>query len=334
MILDKSNWQRFGEGFAVIGGAIGFDNTRYCFVLEEIDANAHRDPLPQMRLLFARMERPLERRFFRVDFSDLRYPTVASARTDGIDEFIGVDLGGNVAVYNDVVAEVGLEQPDINPRWHDNQRSGPVNRVKRVNGRLYAVCHDRRLFERKGAGNWVEFPGLERPAERLDPKASALDFGFVDMDAFDESDVYAVGGCGDVWHYDGRQWRRCDFPSNESLDVVCCAGDGKVYISGNKGSLWVGRGDTWRRIAEKQFSVSFNDMVWFAGRVWCSNNYALYTVGKDGPEPADVPPVVQLTTRRLDVSADRSRLLSVGKRGASLFDGKEWQLLFDVEQLD
>jgi hypothetical protein len=60
----------------------------------------------------------------------------------------------------------------------------------------------------------------------------------------------------------------------------------------------------------------------------------LHKLGKEGLDPADVPPFVQLTTRRLDVSADRSRLLSAGKRGASLFDGKEWQLLFDVEQLD
>jgi photosystem II stability/assembly factor-like uncharacterized protein len=334
MILDKSNWERFGEGFGVIGGAIGFDNTRYCFVLEELDTNIHRDPLPTIRLLFARMERPLERRFFRVGFNNIEFPSVASARTGGLDEFVGVDLRGNVMVYNDVVEKVGLEQPDIDPRWHDGKRSGPVSRVKRVNGRLYAVCRDRRILERKGQGQWAEFPGLERPAERLDPKVSTLDFGFVDMDAFSETDVYAVGGKGDVWHYDGKEWRRRDFPSNEWLDTVCCAGDGEVYVSGNHGSLWVGSGDTWRRICAAKYTVSFNDTVWFADRLWCVNDYALYNLGKEGLEPADVPPSVQLTTRRLDVSADRSLMLSAGKRGASLFDGKQWQLLFDVEQLD
>jgi hypothetical protein len=334
MILDKSTWNRFGEDYNVIGGAIGFDNTRYCFVLEESDINVHRDPPPTIRLLYARMERPLERRFFRVGFNDLQYPSVASARTGGQDEFIGVDLRGNVMVYNDVVEKVGLESPDIDTRWHGGKRKAPVSRVKRVNGRLYAVCRDRRILERKGAGQWSEFPGLQRPVERQAEGVPILDFGFVDMDAFGESDIYAVGGKGDVWHYDGKEWRRRDFPSNEWLDAVCCGGDGKVYISGNNGSLWVGSGDTWRRISEAQFTVSFNDLVWFADRLWASNDYALYTLGKEGPEPADVPPFVQLTTRRLDVSADRSRLLSVGKRGASLFDGKEWQLLFDVEQLD
>jgi hypothetical protein len=71
-----------------------------------------------------------------------------------------------------------------------------------------------------------------------------------------------------------------------------------------------------------------------APRLLLGVGVALWRKRAEGLEPADLPPFVQLTTRRLDVSADRSPMLSAGKRGASLFDGKQWQLLFDVEQLD
>lgn len=155
-----------------------------------------------------------------------------------------------------------------------------------------------------------------------------LDFGFADMDAFGESDVHAVGGTGDVWRYDGKRWRRCDFPSNEWLFTVCCAGDGNGYITGNMGSLWMGCGDKCKQLSIGAYSVSFNDTVWFAGKLWCVNDYALYTLGKRGLSTERIPPFTQLTMRRLNVSADRSPMISAGNHGASLHDGKEWRVLF------
>ncbi len=31
-------------------------------------------------------------------------------------------------------------------------------------------------------------------------------WGFDDLDGFSEQDMYAVGGAGDVWHYNGEIW--------------------------------------------------------------------------------------------------------------------------------
>jgi hypothetical protein len=333
MIIDKEKWTRFVSGFGVVGGMIGFDNSRYCFILEEKERNIHRDPPPKVRLLFARMERPLERRFYSIDFSALEFPRFASAFTGGLHEFVVCDMDGNTIVYNDVVADIGPEEPGIVTTWSDEGHNATVQRLKRVNGKMYAVCRDRRILERKGGGVWTEFPGLARPAERSDKHAGNREFGFADMDAYSPGDIYAVGGRGDVWHCNGTEWRRCNFPSDDPLETVCCAGDGKVYITGNRGSLWVGKGDIWKQLSEAVFSVSFNDTVWFADKLWCSNDYALYTLENDGLQPAAVADSVQLTTRRLDVSADRSLLLSAGKHGASLFDGKQWQLLFSATEL-
>lgn len=59
--------------------------------------------------------------------------------------------------------------------------------------------------------------------------------GFEDFDGWSESDTYAVGGYGDVWHFDGKGRRQIPFPTDKPLKSVCCGGDGQVYISGYEG---------------------------------------------------------------------------------------------------
>lgn len=332
MIIDKANWERFIEGFNVVGGAIGFGNDRYCFVLERDDDNPHRDPLPDLRLLFARTERPIERRFFRQDFEGFNFSTAVFASTAGVEEFVVADLHGSVIAYGDWGGglKVNVEKPGVDTSWDEGRQRAGIPRLKRVNGAIFAVALDRLLLERKGPSQWNALDGLERPKERLIESTNPLSFGFNDMDAFGPADMYAAGGKGDVWHFDGKSWRRRDFPSNEWLHTICCAGDGNVYITGKMGSMWQGRGDKWKKLADDVFSVPFNDSVWFAGKLWCSSDYGLYVLGQRGLKLAEVDSDVQLTARRLDVSPDGSRLLSCGNHGASVFDGRTWQLLFSA----
>jgi hypothetical protein len=93
------------------------------------------------------------------------------------------------------------------------------------------------------------------------------------MDAFSESDMYAVGGHGDVWHYDGKRWTQMGFPSNVQLGTVTCAGDGNVYISGEGGSLWVGQKSTWKSVYKGSSSILWNDVLWFDDKLWLSSDY-------------------------------------------------------------
>ncbi|QED70800.1 hypothetical protein FTV92_12950 [Escherichia coli] len=98
----------------------------------------------------------------------------------------------------------------------------------------------RRIYKRADTGQWDKvdagFPVIE----------SDTDQGFSDLDAFSDQDIYAVGGQGDVWRYDGHKWNMCGFPSNEQLSTVVCAPDGNVYIGGEGGNIWVGRKNTGR----------------------------------------------------------------------------------------
>ncbi len=146
-------------------------------------------------------------------------------------------------------------------------KSPSPKRIKCIDGQTYSVGGGRSLYKRVEVGKWVPFQ------DGLPTVKSSNALGFRDLDAFSQSSMYAVGGHGDVWHYDGTQWRQMGFPSNVQLATVTCAGDGNVYISGEGGSLWVGEKSTWKSIYQGTSSILWNDVLWFQDRLWLSSDY-------------------------------------------------------------
>ncbi|GGC13591.1 hypothetical protein GCM10011572_38740 [Pseudoduganella buxea] len=142
-----------------------------------------------------------------------------------------------------------------------------TKRLKCINGFTYSVGVGRAVYKRVAIGKWITFTnGI--------PKVEAdTNQGFSDIDAFSDEDMYAVGGHGDVWHYDGEKWTQLGFPNNVRLETVTCAGDGNVYISGEGGSLWVGNKSTWKRIHKGSSSILWNDVLWFQDKLWLASDY-------------------------------------------------------------
>ena len=140
-------------------------------------------------------------------------------------------------------------------------------RIKCINDYAYSVGDRRKIYKRVDIGKWEKFADLPRGGEDIE------NYGFNDMDAFSESDMYAVGGAGDVWHFDGKAWEQQGFPSNVELATVTCAGDGHVYISGEGGSLWRGRESTWKKIYTGGSSILWNDVLWFEDKLWLASDY-------------------------------------------------------------
>jgi len=132
-------------------------------------------------------------------------------------------------------------------REGDEEQIDPGNmpmtqKIKCIDDYAYSVGRARSIYKRIDLGKWVKldngFPDEE----------SSFNIGFYDMDGFSETDMYAVGGHGDIWHYDGTIWTQEGFPSNMQLNTVTCAGDGYVYVSGMGGTLWRGRNSTWEKL--------------------------------------------------------------------------------------
>lgn len=224
-----------------------------------------------------------------------------------------------VAVHGD--AGDGM-WPDIPQSDEGPLSSGPKN-LSTIDGRLYVCGGWRHVCYLDDDQTWVSIR-----ANLTDPPAEKVtDYGFDAIAGFNANDIYAVGGEGDVWRYDGKLWRQCAVPTNMLMESVCCAGDGNVYVGLQSGGLMRGREDSWEVIHEDRMSVPFKDIVWFQDRLWCTSEYGLWTLDAKGRlVDADVPPEIRACAGNLS-AADGVMLLG-GLGGAAICDGKAWHRLY------
>ncbi|HZF98834.1 MAG TPA: hypothetical protein VEY92_11460 [Pseudoxanthomonas sp.] len=204
-------------------------------------------------------------------------------------------------------------------------------RIKCLDGYAYAVGTSRDILKRVNVGRWEPFNRKGFPAEQTSFRTTreAIKYGtamgFNDIDGPNESLLYAVGGKGDVWRYDGHRWQQCDFPSNEQLGTVTVAGDGNVYITGEGGNLWVGEKDNWRLIEPGGSSVLYNDTVWYRGELWLCSDYQLRVLRDGKLERPKFDGQDLYMTGHMDAYGD---LLLIGGGGSAwLFDGEQWRCL-------
>jgi len=192
-------------------------------------------------------------------------------------------------------------------------------RIKCINGYAYSVGRERKIYKRVEIGKWERFANLPGSKENIE------EVGFNDMDAFSETDMYAVGGHGDVWHYDGREWLQMGFPSNVELATVTCADDGTVYVSGEGGSLWQGRESTWKPIYKGGSSILWNDVLWFEDKLWLASDYQFRIW--DGKEMSPVTHNGENVPIYGHMDARDGLLVVASPEVVMAYDGKEWRTL-------
>ena len=203
-----------------------------------------------------------------------------------------------------------------------------------IDGYLYVCGSGRSVCRRRGINDWEPFC-FDLPVPTLkeyDDVNLNEAITFLDIDGFNEADMYVVGGQGVVWYLKEKSWHQIDFPSNMYLESVCCAGDGYVYISAQSGTLFKGRDDRWEMIHRGDFTLPFKDMVWHQEQLWCTNNYGLWTLSGKGLVQADIPSEMYVCAGNLSV-ADGVMLMA-GTHGAAFHDGKEWHLIFNQHAME
>lgn len=246
---------------------------------------------------------------------------MAGASQKPLWQNINIDRLGQVYVKGSGVTEI---ENTIPGGGGEGPMRGDVRRLKQINGWLYASGGGRSLCKRLGRNDWEEIGVL--------PPEGKGEVGFDDFDGFSEADIYAAGGRGDVWHYDGSAWRQLPFPSKMWIESVCCGADGHVYIGAQNGHVFRGRGNRWEHIHEGDLSLPFKDMVWFGDRIYATNDYGLWEI-KDGivgrsSEPADI------TICSGNLSVGDGVMLLAGHYGAALHDGNSWVQLFSIAKLE
>ncbi len=201
----------------------------------------------------------------------------------------------------------------------DPKDRGPLRGVRRIGSKIYVVGMDRQAYRREDANRWTDIG----PTAPLHAGNTATDVrGFEAVDGFDESDIYAVGWEGDIWHFDGHSWRALPSPTNLVLVDVCCAGDGQVYACGREGLLLRGRDQSWEVIDLPGTTQDLWSLAWFDGRLYVSSFYGLFSLSKNGLAIVDTGPEKAKTFHRVTVGD--GRLLSIGAKDVLAFDGKTW----------
>ncbi|WP_155274255.1 hypothetical protein [Pseudomonas chlororaphis] len=209
-----------------------------------------------------------------------------------------------------------------------DQLRGILTDFRNIEGALHVAGSGRVAGVREGKNKW-KWLASDVP---FDMDTEALSAGFDAIDGFSRDDIYAAGGKGDVWHYNGEAWRRIDFPSNMTIEAVCCGADGRVYISGYEALTFVGRGDSWKPVKKKEIiPLGFKDMVWYEDRIWCTNDNGVWWIVNDEIVPANIPALAKVSSGNL--SARDGVLLLAGFYGAAYLENGQWHQIFSYSEM-
>lgn len=202
-----------------------------------------------------------------------------------------------------------------------------VEALATIDGYVYAAGPWRAVARRTGPGKWESLADRKSLPVPKRNSSGSNDEGFNAIDGFNARDIYAGGGHGDLWRYDGVRWQQCAIPTNMIIENLCCAGDGKVYVGMQGGSVLKGRENTWKLIHKGTMTIPFKDIVWYGGRIWCTSDYGIWTIDNDKLDDAPLPPAIRSCAGNL--SAADGVMLLAGMYGAAVFDGKQWEVIID-----
>ena len=155
------------------------------------------------------------------------------------------------------------------------------------------------------------------------PKNSKEIAGFLSIDGFDDSEIYAVGYSGQIWNFNGRVWKQVTSPTNLRLEAVRCVNGDFVVAVGHAGIVLKGRKNVWNVVEQNVTDLTLTDIETMSGSIYISTEDGLLYL-LDGTALMEVDHGLgkEITTGNLH--SDGETLLSVGERDLLLFDGKRW----------
>lgn len=191
---------------------------------------------------------------------DEAFSSVLGASQKPVSQGLMVDSIGGFALPS------GGGKTTWEPELVGGNDSALIRKVKMIDGYAWAVGLKRLVSKRYGINDWRPMVnGIHFKIDR--DREDIFDYGFEDISGFSESEVYAVGGKGDIWWFDGQTWQQCGFPTNDKLKNVVCAGDGFFYVASGR-AIWRGKKNTWEKIDIIELHDELNDLCWFNNMLW------------------------------------------------------------------
>jgi hypothetical protein len=200
-------------------------------------------------------------------------------------------------------------------------KRGPLLSASSIGEKIYAVGMGRQVYRRDGRDQWTAIDEQIRPA-----KGDTTPYGFDTIAGFSETDIYAAGRYGEVFHFDGKTWTRLPVPTDQIIVHACCAGDGNVYLCGRTGLLLKGRGEQWKIINHGKRDDLWN-LCWFNDRLYVATMKDVFWLSEEAD--GDYLNNVEWTnddkpSTCLRLSAADGVMWSIGAKDVLSFDGTTW----------
>jgi hypothetical protein len=333
MSISKKNYATFFAGFSISDCVVRNRNTFHFMtrnIKESVEASVISEGDVTKRMVAYFIDREEGKQFGSRTFEGYqKFFIGASQRNE--------DKAVCVSVSGEITASGGgkIENESAIPVHKEGPRRGAIQRIRMIQGMLYAVGTGNTVCRRRGRNDW------ESLCFNL-PKEKAGDFENVerseamaieDIDGFSDTDLYIIAGKGQVWNFNGEKWSLIPFPSNMYLHSICCAGDGYVYIGAQSGTVFRGRKNEWKLLSRGDMTLPFNDIVWHAGKVWCTSDYGLWQIDGERIVKSELPSS-EIVVCAGNLSVADGVMLMAGSHGAAFHDGKTWQLIFNSAQFE
>ena len=267
------------------------------------------------------------------------FPMIVKERDSHNDTFVISDSVGHV-YHSDIEKGDGEKSIRI-----DGQVAiyRSFSGLKNIHGTVYVVGTHRCVMRRDGEDAWTLFSSSAMEEEALVrygqslKKGSTYKSGFNCIDGFAaDKDLYAAGDSSDVWRYTGKDWTPVDIGSyDENIISICCAEDGFVYL-GTKhyGKLFKGKGDKWEEI-QTPFKTDITSIASYKDKIYIATPSKLYEYDGKGVQSVTYnTPSKEVPQNTAFLDVRYGYLLSVGNRSISIYDGKEWEILYGASPMD
>lgn len=214
--------------------------------------------------------------------------------------------------------ELATKKPAVDTKI-DIVDSGFVLGLKYIGKHLYACGTQNRVLMQV-RGDWIRIDkGIYSPLEdEIDRSLNAID-------GFSDHDIYAVGDCGIVLHWNGRKWRSIASPTSLSLYSVLCASSGDVYVAGAGGVMFRRTGKKpWVKLGNAAVTTeAIESLAEHKERIYAACHEALLLVEDDKLGVLKVP---LRGKHAYDALSSSSELLwCVGDESVLVFDGVGWR---------
>lgn len=198
----------------------------------------------------------------------------------------------------------------------------PLRDIRLIGDRAYVAGMARHVYRRDGRDAWTAIDGgVFVPREQRSESV-----GFNSIDGFREDHVYAVGYKGEIWTYDGREWREEESPTNLALTSVLCLDEDEVVIVGLAGTIIRGSRGSWRVIAHDATEADFWDSTLFDGRVYLASDERLFELDGENLEPVEMGLSPSPTTMYVD--SVPGAMWAVGQKDmVRTMDGETWEMV-------